>query len=70
MAKLKDKKDEKATTKKLSDNHKKILSDNTKLKVAIGFLKELITADGTGQCDGRSKEKIKSEAITFINELI
>lgn len=51
------------------DHHKKVLSDTMKLKVAIEFLKAIITADDIGSYNGKSKEILKDEAITFINEL-
>lgn len=57
-------------SKTKTDNYKKILSENSKLKVATELLKDLITADEIGSSKGRSKEMIKEEVIVFINELI
>lgn len=51
------------------DNHKKILSTEKKLILAIDFIKLLIEAKEMGKSKGKDYITIRDEAITFINEL-
>jgi hypothetical protein len=56
--------------KQKHDNHKKILSPEKKLILAIDFIKNLIEAKETGKSNGKDYTTIRDEAITFINELV
>jgi hypothetical protein len=52
------------------DNYKKILSDESKLKLLSEMIKKLLTTQEMKNKNKQSEEKIKDEIITFINELL